>query len=79
MNTGLGGDKDAVRLRSVALLRLKVMSGFVCDDPHNVQEAESDSVRKATLDWWDIVISTRLNDPRSASKVVVMERAINRI
>lgn len=46
----------------------------VCDDPHNVQEAESDAVRKATLDWWDIVMSTRVNDPRSASKVVVMQR-----
>jgi predicted phage terminase large subunit-like protein len=46
----------------------------VCDDPHNVQEAESDSVRKATLDWWDVVMSTRVNDPRSAAKVVVMQR-----
>src|SRR6266849_2240648 len=27
---------------------------LVCDDPHNVQDAESDSVRKATLDWWDV-------------------------
>jgi predicted phage terminase large subunit-like protein len=47
---------------------------IVCDDPHNVQEAESDSVRKGTLDWWDIVMSTRVNDPRSAAKVVVMQR-----
>src|SRR5437016_131595 len=31
---------------------------IVCDDPHNVQEAESDSVRKATVDWWDVVMST---------------------
>jgi predicted phage terminase large subunit-like protein len=50
----------------------------VCDDPHNVQEAESDSVRKATLDWWDIVMSTRVNDPRSAAKVVVMQRCHQR-
>src|SRR5271163_4307839 len=47
---------------------------IVCDDPHNVQEAESDSVRKATLDWFDVVMSTRVNDPRSAAKVVVMQR-----
>ena len=47
---------------------------IVCDDPHNVQEAESDSVRKATLDWWDVVMSTRVNDPRSAAMVVVMQR-----
>src|SRR5215470_14376711 len=47
---------------------------IVCDDPHNVQEAESDSVRKGTLDWWDIVMSTRVNDPKTAAKVVVMQR-----
>jgi predicted phage terminase large subunit-like protein len=46
----------------------------VCDDPHNVQEAESDSVRKATLDWWDTVMSTRLNDPKTGAKVIVAQR-----
>src|ERR1700689_5300655 len=47
---------------------------IVCDDPHNVQDAESDSVRKATLVWFDVVMSTRVNDPRTAAKVVVMQR-----
>src|SRR5262245_24549058 len=47
---------------------------IVCDDPHNVQEAESDSIRKATLDWWDVVMSTRVNDPKTSAKVVVMQR-----
>jgi len=46
----------------------------VCDDPHNVQEAESDSVRKGTLDWFDVVMSTRVNDPKTAARVVVMQR-----
>jgi predicted phage terminase large subunit-like protein len=50
----------------------------VCDDPHNVQESESDSVRKGTTDWWDIVMSTRVNDPRTAAKVVVMQRCHQR-
>src|SRR5450755_2537710 len=36
---------------------------LVCDDPHNVQEAESDSIRKTTTDWFDVVMSTRVNDP----------------
>jgi hypothetical protein len=39
-----------------------------------VQEAESDSVRNATLDWWGVVMSTRLNDPKTAAKIVVMQR-----
>jgi predicted phage terminase large subunit-like protein len=47
---------------------------IVCDDPHNVQEAESDAVRRSTIEWWDIVMSTRLNDPKTSAKVVVMQR-----
>jgi predicted phage terminase large subunit-like protein len=47
---------------------------IVCDDPHNVQEAESDAIRKNTLDWFDIVMSTRVNDPKTSAKVVVMQR-----
>jgi predicted phage terminase large subunit-like protein len=50
----------------------------VCDDPHNVSEVESDAVRKATLDWFDVVMSTRVNDPRTAAKVVVMQRCHQR-
>ena len=51
---------------------------IVCDDPHNVGEVESDSVRKSTIDWFDVVMSTRVNDPRTASKVVVMQRCHQR-
>jgi predicted phage terminase large subunit-like protein len=51
---------------------------IVCDDPHNVQEAESDGIRKGTLDWWDIVMSTRVNDPKTTAKVVVMQRCHQR-
>ncbi len=47
---------------------------IVCDDPNNVNEVESDSVRKGTNDWFDVVMSTRVNDPRTAAKVVVMQR-----
>jgi hypothetical protein len=47
---------------------------IVCDDPHNVQEAESDSIRKSTVVWFDTVMSTRMNDPKTSAKVVVMQR-----
>src|SRR5579864_9426062 len=47
---------------------------IVCDDPHKVDEVESDAVRKATIDWWDMVMSTRVNDPRTTAMVVVMQR-----
>jgi predicted phage terminase large subunit-like protein len=51
---------------------------IVCDDPHNVQEAESDAVRKSTLDWFDVVMSTRVNNPKTSAKVVVMQRCHQR-
>ena len=47
---------------------------IVCDDPHKVDEVHSDAVRKAALDRWDVVMSTRVNDPKTSAKVVVMQR-----
>jgi len=46
----------------------------VVDDPHNVIHRESDAQRHATLDWWDQAMSTRLNDPKTGAKVIVMQR-----
>ncbi len=46
----------------------------VCDDPHNVQEAESDSIRTGTVEWFDVVMSTRVNDPRTSAMAVIMQR-----
>jgi len=51
---------------------------IVCDDPHNVQEAESDSIRNGTLEWFDVVMSTRVNDPKTSAMVVVMQRCHQR-
>ena len=46
-----------------------------CDDPHNIQQRESELVREATLIWWDETMSTRLNDQKTGCKVIVMQRA----
>ena len=46
----------------------------VCDDPHKIDEAESDVIREGVLSWWDEVMSTRLNDSRTGAKVIVMQR-----
>jgi predicted phage terminase large subunit-like protein len=46
----------------------------VVDDPHHVGEAESDTIRQGVLDWWDQVMSTRLNDPRNGAMIIVMQR-----
>lgn len=48
------------------------------DDPHNVQEKESEAVREATLIWWDETMSTRLNDQKTGAKVITMQRVHDR-
>lgn len=45
-----------------------------CDDPHNVKEAESQAIREAALLWWDQAMSTRLNDPKTGARIIVMQR-----
>lgn len=47
---------------------------IVCDDPHNVRERESEIKREAVLTWWDEVMSTRLNNPKTGARVIVMQR-----
>jgi len=53
--------------------------GFlIIDDPHNVKETESDTIRESTLRWYDEVLSTRLDDPKTGAKVIIMQRVHER-
>jgi phage terminase large subunit-like protein len=45
------------------------------DDPHNIEEIYSDVIREGVLEWWDKVMSTRLNDPKRSVRIIVMQRA----
>ncbi len=47
---------------------------IMVDDPHNVRESESESQRKEVHDWWDKTMSTRRNDPKTAARVIIMQR-----
>lgn len=47
---------------------------IVVDDAHNTVEIESDLVREGVLQWWDESMSTRHNDPKTGSFIVVMQR-----
>lgn len=47
---------------------------IVVDDPHKVDEVLSDTTRESVLEWWDQTMSTRLNDPASGVRVVIMQR-----
>lgn len=47
---------------------------LIIDDPHNIGEIESTTVRKGVLEWFDQVWSTRANDPKHSAKVIIMQR-----
>lgn len=44
------------------------------DDPHNVKEGESDTVRLETVRWFREAMSNRLNDMVRSAIVVIMQR-----
>ena len=48
---------------------------IVVDDAHNVRKVESETERENVIEWWDQVMSSRLNDPETGSKVVNMQRS----
>ncbi len=47
---------------------------LLLDDPHNIDEKESDARREAALDWFDTTWSSRLNNPQTGAMVVVSHR-----
>ncbi len=46
----------------------------IIDDPHKPEEALSDQVREATIDWIKTTWSTRESDPRKSGEIIVMQR-----
>lgn len=46
---------------------------LICDDPHNVQQAESAVVREAAVSWFRESWSTRANTPTTV-RIVIMQR-----
>lgn len=49
-------------------------SRLILDDPHGAQAAQSDVMRDSDLEWFDVVWSTRLNNPKTDAMVTVMQR-----
>jgi predicted phage terminase large subunit-like protein len=47
---------------------------IVIDDPNNVKEAESDVKRNSTNEWFDEVMQSRFNDPKTGALVVIQQR-----
>lgn len=49
-------------------------SRLLLDDPHGAQAAQSDAMRETDLEWFDMVWSTRLNNPKHDAMVTIMQR-----
>jgi predicted phage terminase large subunit-like protein len=47
---------------------------LIVDDPHSAQQALSDQQRVSCLTWWDLTMSTRLNDPENSHRIIIMQR-----
>jgi predicted phage terminase large subunit-like protein len=47
---------------------------IIIDDPHSVQEAESQRVREETVRWFRESISSRFNDLSTGAMVIIMQR-----
>lgn len=47
---------------------------LVIDDPHNPRSVRSDTQRNSELDWIDQEFFTRINDPKTVAKIVIMQR-----
>jgi len=69
-------DKTGIRIATSVDGALTGEGGdiIVIDDPHNVREAESNTVRQGVLEWWDQSMQTRLNDPKNGAFVIIMQR-----
>ena len=49
-------------------------SRLILDDPHGAQDAQSDAMRETAIEWFDMVWSTRLNNPKRDAMVTIMQR-----
>jgi len=47
---------------------------FIIDDPHSVQEAESETEREGARFWFTEVTPTRFTDPKKPVYVIIMQR-----
>lgn len=46
----------------------------VVDDPLNAVDARSEVKLKEAIWWWDKAMSSRLNDPRTGARMIIMQR-----
>ncbi|MGI8405133.1 MAG: phage terminase large subunit [Thermomicrobiales bacterium] len=76
LKTRFSNDARGERISTSVGAAVTGMGGdlVIADDPHSVQQSESDTVRDGVLRWWDQAMSTRLNNPKTGARIVVMQR-----
>lgn len=76
LKTRFSNDARGERISTSVGAAVTGMGGdlVIADDPHNVQQSESETVRDGVLRWWDQAMSTRLNNPKTGARIVVMQR-----
>lgn len=47
---------------------------IIVDDPHNMKEIFSEYKRNEAIDWWNTVMSTRVNNPKTDHRVIISQR-----
>jgi len=47
---------------------------IIADDPHNADDIYSEAARLSVINYWKTKLSTRLNDKKTGSKIVIMQR-----
>ena len=69
-------DQAGARQASSVLGKTTGVGGDIIatDDPHNLMERESDVKRARVIIWWSKGMATRGNDPRTAVRLVIMQR-----
>lgn len=71
-----GNDKGGERLiTSIGAAVTGEGGNVICiDDPNAANEAFSEATVQSTIDWFDSVMSTRLNDPKTGAYVIIQQR-----
>jgi predicted phage terminase large subunit-like protein len=47
---------------------------IIADDPNDMKKIFSDTVRNDTIMWWDYVMPSRLDDPKTGRRIVIQQR-----
>lgn len=47
---------------------------LICDDPHDAEDAHSDTALQSAVRWWNETVPSRLNDPKTGAKIIIQQR-----